>query len=94
MLTYSRFVPKGHPDGALIETGLHVKAHLSSVASPDDDPERFADEVQINYLDREDGWLVTGELNRPPRAAYLEEDYDPDDDRTGHAFTPWKGPQP
>ncbi|AKJ71718.1 hypothetical protein TIN2_28 [Tsukamurella phage TIN2] len=55
----------------------HVIAHISSVASPTDSPDEFADFVQIKYSQNEDGSTrVYGELNQEPCCDYsLPDDY-------------------
>lgn len=74
MLTYSRWAP----GDAVPDTIDHVRAHLSSVATPDDDPGRYADEVDI-VLDKDgDGLLITGRLDREPVADYLRDGFDPE----------------
>lgn len=57
----------------LAATRAHVVAHLSSVASSNDDPAEFADAVTLFYSTNEKNDLVviTGELNRSPEAPYL-----------------------
>lgn len=58
----------------------HVIAHLSAVASPDDDPESNADDVQV-WTERhpdDPGLLrIVGELAAEPDAAYLRDGFDP-----------------
>jgi hypothetical protein len=80
MLKHSRFVPSGTPSDALGLTELHVRAHLSSVASPDDDEHAYAGEVRINYQVEENGIRVQGEIDREPDAPYLRDDFDPERD--------------
>jgi len=96
VLTYSRFVAAGAPDDALTVTEAHVREHLSSVATADDNPTWFAGEVEIEHRDQDGGVLVVGYLDGVvAKVPYLTEDYDPsrDDIDGGHTFTPWAGPQ-
>jgi hypothetical protein len=74
MLTYSRWAPAD----AVPETIDHVRAHLSSVATPDDDPTRYADEVDVTLAKDGDGILISGQLDREPVADYLRPDFDPE----------------
>lgn len=82
MITYRRDVPPESID-SLGEVVAHVRAHLSSVAAEDDDPETNADDVHVEV--RPDpihpGVLnVIGTLDANPVAYYLHPDYDPDND--------------
>lgn len=56
----------------------HVRAHLSAVASPDDNPDTHADDVHIDMRDHDGGVLVFGELDADPVADYLRDGFDPD----------------
>jgi hypothetical protein len=80
MRTYSKFVPFQTDPEALLATEQHVRAHLSSVAAPDDDEDRYASEVQIRLTSSESGVLVQGTLDREPDAPYLREGFDPEQD--------------
>lgn len=71
MLTYSKWTP----DRGQVETVAHVRAHLSSIAAPDDDPDVYASEVEISLEDRDGGLKVTGTLDREPSAPYLRDDW-------------------
>lgn len=75
-LTYSRWTPQEVAG----DVAIHVRAHLSSIATEDDDPDRYADEVDIVVVADGDGLLVTGTLERDPVADYLREGFDPEDD--------------
>lgn len=75
-LTYARWSPQETAS----EVAAHVRAHLSSVVSEDDDPDRFAEEVDIVVTAEGDGLLVTGTLDREPSAPYLREGFDPEED--------------
>jgi hypothetical protein len=76
MVTYARWCPQETAS----DVAAHVRAHLSSVASEDDDPARFAEEVDISVAVDGDGILITGTLDREPVADYLREDFDPEQD--------------
>lgn len=82
-LTYSRRSP--------VETAgdvaWHVRAHLSSVASGDDDPDRYAAEVAVRSSVVGDGLLVVGTLDRDPVADYLRPDFDPEEDVVANPLT-------
>lgn len=75
-LTYSRWSPVETAG----EVAMHVRAHLSSVASPVDDPDTYAGEVDITTVVAGEGVRVTGTLDREPVADYLRDDFDPDTD--------------
>lgn len=92
MITYSRFVADGAPGEALAVTEAHVRAHLSAVADPEDDPVIWATDVRIERCNQDGGVLVVGRLDREPHAPYLAEGYDPDAGDTGHTFQPWVRP--
>lgn len=79
MITYARDVPRGSPAAIEIEK-LHVIAHLSAVASADDDPETNADDVVIEVVDHPDDpslVRIIGTLDGQANAPYLRDDYDP-----------------
>lgn len=81
MIIYTRFINKSALDeypNAITLTIEHVKAHLSSVANADDDPETNADDVVIVVHELQDGFYIHGSLNAEPNAPYLKSDYDPD----------------
>jgi hypothetical protein len=78
-MIYVRDVPRGD-DAALEAERAHAIAHLSAVASADDDPETNADDVRVtvgDHPEREDLLRITGELDAEPDAPYLKDDYDP-----------------
>lgn len=75
-LTYSRWSPQEVAG----EVAAHVREHLSSVATVDDDPERYAADVDITAVGNADGILITGALDREPVADYLRDDFDPEQD--------------
>ena len=76
MTTYSRWSTAA----AAAETEAHVRAHLSAVASPDDDPDQYAEQVVISRVDQRDGVLITGVLAHDPVADYLHPAFDPEAD--------------
>jgi hypothetical protein len=76
MLTYARWSPQE----AASETAVHVRAHLSSIATPDDDPDLLAGVVQIVAVAEDGGILITGTLDAEPVADYLRDDFDPEQD--------------
>lgn len=76
MLTYARWSPQETAS----EVAAHVRAHLSSVATADDDPDRYAGAVDIVVTVEGDRVRVTGSLDREPVAAYLRADFDPEQD--------------
>lgn len=80
MIVHSRFVPFDASADELLATEVHVRAHLSSVASADDSETEYADEVSVVHRDQDDGVLVYGVLDREPNAPYLREDFDPEQD--------------
>lgn len=82
-LTYSRWCPQE----AGSDTAAHVRAHLSSIASPDDDPDQFAEEVDIVAVAHDDGVKITGTLDREPVADYLRDDFDPEQDVANNPLT-------
>lgn len=75
-LTYSRWSPVEQAS----DVAAHVRAHLSSVASVDDDPGEFADEVDVTAVGDGDGVRITGTLDRDPVADYLRPGFDPEQD--------------
>jgi hypothetical protein len=83
MLTYSRWTP----DRSEPETVAHIRAHLSSIAAPDDDPDVYAGEVEISREDEAGGLLITGTLNREPAAEYLRDDWTPEQDIAANPLT-------
>lgn len=76
MLTYARWSPVEKAG----DVALHVRAHLSSVASANDDPDCFAEEVSVTVVAVGDGVKITGTLERAAVADYLRDDFDPEHD--------------
>lgn len=85
-----RYQRMSYPDGDLIETTDHVRAHLSACCSPTDSPDEFAIEVDIRQELTPEGTMVIGEINREPVADYLEPGYEPYDDALFHVGLPAK----
>lgn len=88
MLVYERFVPRGESELAMINTVDHVRAHLSSIADADDDPETNIDDVTIEYVESDAGTMVVGSLDMEPDAPYLKPDFDPSTDGD-YTFERW-----
>lgn len=68
-----------HKSDQLETTVDHVRQHISAIASPQDDPDAYYDEVEITLSEAEDGSTrVYGQLDREPSFDYsLPEDYVP-----------------
>jgi hypothetical protein len=79
-MEYSRFVPHSAGERGVIDSVDHVRAHLSSVADSDDNPDTLASDVVIRYETSEEGILIIGFLDEEPNAPYLQDDFDPDAD--------------
>ena len=78
-MRYVRDVPADDL-AALDAERAHVIAHLSAVASADDDPETNADDVQVwteRHPDDPSLLRIVGELDAEPDAPYLKPDFDP-----------------
>lgn len=82
-LRYSRW----SPSDAVPDVESHVRAHLSSVADPGDDPAVHAGEVRISRTEDEDGLLLTGELDAEANAPYLRADFTPEADIAANPLT-------
>lgn len=79
MLTYERSTNYAGVE----DTKAHIVAHLSSLASATDDPDEYADRVEITAKESASGVLLVGELDGDDiqiRAAYLSLKFDPDAD--------------
>ncbi|MGB3441543.1 MAG: hypothetical protein WBA97_22575 [Actinophytocola sp.] len=82
-LRYSRWSPPERvPD-----VEAHVRAHLSSVADPGDDPATHADAVRVTTKEDGNGLLVTGELDTEASAPYLLPDFTPEADIAANPLT-------
>lgn len=95
VIRYRRDVPADDQD-AMDAATAHVRAHLSSVADPDDDPITRAGEVVIDigpHPDGEPGLVsITGSLDAEPTAPYLRSDYRSDQDHPEIRFQPYEEP--
>ena len=80
MIVYTRELPEDATQDVLDDTIAHVRAHLSGVASADDDPDTNADDVRVRTEHRDGRIRITGELDAEPVAPYLRDDFDPDQD--------------
>jgi hypothetical protein len=74
---YTRDLPEDATQDQVDAAVEHVRAHLSSVASADDDPETNADDVTVRTEHRDGRIWILGELDAEPDAPYLKPDYDP-----------------
>jgi hypothetical protein len=74
---YSRDIPVNSPPDVVVATEEHVRAHLSSVATADDDPDTMADTVTVQYIRTGDTIRITGTLLAPPVAPYLRDGFNP-----------------
>jgi hypothetical protein len=83
MLRHSRWTPREQVP-AVVD---HVRAHLSAVATPDDNPDTYADAVHISQVDQDGGVLVVGDLDREPVADYLRGDFNPDDEAAANPLS-------
>lgn len=74
MIVYHR---NSYNKASLQATVNHVASHISAIASPDDDPALYYNEVQISFSENEDGSTrVYGELDREPACDYsLPDDF-------------------
>lgn len=75
------------PSDRVPDVESHVRAHLSSVADPGDDPAVHADEVRISRTDEDGGLRLTGELDAEPDAPYLRADFTPEADIAANPLT-------
>ncbi|HEX6354183.1 hypothetical protein [Actinophytocola sp.] len=82
-MRYSRW----SPSEVVPAVEAHVRAHLSSVADPNDSPTTHADQVRISYEDVNDGVLVIGDLDAEPDAPYLRRGFTPEDDVAANPLT-------
>jgi hypothetical protein len=82
-MRYSRW----SPNDVVPDVEAHVRAHLSSVADPNDSPTAHADQVRISHADVDDGVLVIGDLDAEPDAPYLRAGFTPEDDIAANPLT-------
>ncbi|UTN91191.1 hypothetical protein SEA_POKYPUPPY_32 [Gordonia phage PokyPuppy] len=70
------------------ETEKHVREHISSIASPTDDPEEFYNDVEIEFGEIDGGVRVYGQLDRDPACDYtVPEDFEmPDESEYQQGF--------
>jgi hypothetical protein len=65
-----------------------VRAHLSAIATEDDNPATHAAEVRIEQADDDNGdVLVIGELDAEPNAPYLRPGFTPEQDIAANPLT-------
>jgi len=77
-LIYTRDLAVGYSFAALQAAHAHVRAHLSAVATADDDPATRADDVTVTHETLPDGGVrVVGSLDAEPDAPYLAPGYEP-----------------
>ena len=77
MIPYTRDLPEDATQDIVDAAVAHVRAHLSSVAAHDDDPETNADDVMVRTEHRDGRIWIIGVLDAEPDAPYLKADYDP-----------------
>ena len=86
-MIYTRDLPEDADQAAVDEATAHVRAHLSAVASADDNPDTSADDVLVRTEPRAGRLFIIGELNAEPDAPYLRPGFDPEDDVRGNPLT-------
>jgi hypothetical protein len=86
-MIYTRDLPEDADQAAVDDAITHVRAHLSAVASADDDPDTNADDVRVRTEHRDGRLFVIGELDAEPDAPYLRPGFDPEDDVRGNPLT-------
>lgn len=86
-MEYTQDLAPGPSPELLAATEEHVRAHLSAVASSDDDPETLAENVRVRVLPHEHGVRVVGTLDAEPVAPYLRPEFDPEDDARANPLT-------
>lgn len=80
MMIYTRDLAPGHSAAELVAEHAHVRAQLSAVADADDNPDAYADDVEVRHESLADGGLrIVGTLDAEPVAPYLRADHDPFD---------------
>lgn len=75
-MNYTRDLPENAPQADVDAAVEHVRAHLSAVASADDDPDTNAEDVRVRTERRGGRIWVLGELDADPAADYLEAGFD------------------
>jgi hypothetical protein len=86
-IPYTRDLPEDAAQDLVDATIAHVRAHLSGVASADDDPDTNADDVRVHTEHRDGRIFVIGELDAEPDAPYLRPDFDPEQDVQANPLT-------
>lgn len=86
-MEYTQDLPADPSPEDLARAEEHVRAHLSAVASADDDPETNADDVRVRLEPHEGGVRVIGTLEAEPVAPYLLPDFDPEEDVRANPLT-------
>lgn len=79
-LEYQRDIPVSASREVIEATKQHVRDHLAAVASFDDDPSTYSDDVRLwvaRHPDNPELLRVEGYLNAEPDAPYLRDTYDP-----------------
>lgn len=79
-MRYARDVPRRSAPDVILATEQHIRTHLSAIATEDDNPDTLADEVAIGYRVVGNQVRITGEFDAEPVAAYLRDDFDPEQD--------------
>jgi hydrogenase maturation factor HypF (carbamoyltransferase family) len=79
-MRYARDLPLKSTPAQVLEVEHHIRAHLSAVTTEDDNPQTRAAEVAIDYRAMGDQLRVTGQILGEPTAAYLREDWTPEQD--------------
>lgn len=79
-MRYARDLKLGSSPEVVLAVEEHIRAHLSAIATEDDDPDTFAEDVRIEYEMGPDYVRVTGILEAEPTAPYLRDGFDPDQD--------------
>jgi hypothetical protein len=80
---YSRWTPREQVP-VVVD---HVRAHLSAVCTPDDNPATLADDVHVEQIDQDGGVLVVGELDAQPDAPYLMPGFYPDQEAAANPLS-------
>lgn len=79
-MRYARDVPRVSPPEVMLKTVQHIQAHLSSIATEDDNPTARAGDVLVEYAVVGDVLRITGSLDAEPVAPYLRDDWTPEQD--------------
>lgn len=87
MIRFSRSIPRNANEELRTTVERHIRQHISAVADPNDDPNTYADKVDIWQERDGDNTKICGRLNRHPSAPYLRDDFDPDDEARRNPLT-------